>query len=253
MASTRRTQCGRQDRVVTVSLMRWRGRLPAWAQRCCDAWVVALGDLDARIGLADRALAQWRAIVIEDVGQQVDALAGDAQRLRAVEVAWAEWYPVWVAARIEHERGRREELFWSEAEARERQAVRDRAVDAAWRATQHRAVSQSHRAGALLALLASADGQMLRWEPAALARRLTPRGPLVDVASLADLLVRAGAAEWRRRPDGRPWALLATGRWAAVDAVDVLWDPEPDPLESGWSVTERARDVFAHGFQPLKM
>lgn len=228
MASTRRTQCGRQDRVVTVSLMRWRGRLPAWAQRCCDAWVVALGDLDVRIGLADRALAQWRAIVIEDVGQQVDALAGDAQRLRAVEVAWAEWYPVWVAARIEHERGRREELFWSETEARERQAVRDRVRDRARKAEEHRASVDAARARDLLAMLQAAGDQMIRWEPAALARRLAPRGPHVDVAPLADMLVRAGAAEWRRRPDGRPWALLATGR--PVEDVEMYLPPDKQGL-----------------------
>lgn len=212
MASTARTQCGQQDRIVTVSMMRWRGRLPDWARRCCDAWLAALGDLDARIGLSDRARSQWRALAVEDVQQQVDALAGDGPQMRAVQAAWAEWYPTWVAARVERESAARVELLWDEATARERQSARDRALDATRKAVDYQAAMDAERARHLLALLQVSGSQMIRWEPAALARRLTPRGPLVDVAPLADLLVRAGAAEWRRRPDGRPWALLATGR-----------------------------------------
>lgn len=201
------------ERLHTASVFKWAKRLPPHGLRMADAWLSAIERRLARGPLSDACVALLKREMIADVRAQLEELASDAKVVRreALTAAWVEWYPKWVAGRLGELEQSSAELFVSEEAARRLQSKRDKAVDARSKRASVAAVAAKD----LLAYVAASSGQVVRWEPEALALAIRPkaaRGKRPDVLALASRLVNLGVAEWRERSNGKPWALAATGK-----------------------------------------
>lgn len=200
-------------RLHTASVFKWTKRLPTHGVAMADAWLTAIEARLARQPLSDACVALLKREMIADVRSQLDELSSDTKVVRRVALtdAWVTWYPRWVAGRLGELELAFPDAFVSEEAARRSQAARDRDLNA----RVVRAGTAARAARDLLAYVASSNGQVVAWEPDALALAIRPdaradRKP--NVRKLADSLVSLGVAEWRTRSNGKPWALAATGK-----------------------------------------
>jgi hypothetical protein len=182
---------------------RWFKRLPPHGKKFALAWVAAIMSAQRAEMNAD-LLGRLRSMMKADVHESLTLLMEGASD--AVVDAWTQWYPQHVAAIVRDLREAEPELF-QKAEPYARMMER-RAKDAhAERMRLERSASLGRK---LREMLASSPDGMIRWKPDEIARKLAPSAntnKLPRIKPLAQALVEAGFAEFKRHPSGRPWAL----------------------------------------------
>lgn len=182
---------------------RWFERLPPHGKRFALAWVAAITSAQRAEMNAD-LLARLRAMMKADVHESLAYLMEGASG--AVVDAWTQWYPNHVRAIVQDLRASEPDLFLrAEPYAR---LMERRAKEAnAERMRLERSASLGRK---LRDMLESSPDGMIRWKPDEIARKLAPSAntnKLPRVKPLAQALVEAGFAEFKRHPSGRPWAL----------------------------------------------
>ena len=205
-------------RLHTASVFNWALRLPEDGQEMAHGWLRVIEERLARAarrgGLSDHCMAAMKRCMVEDVRAQLALLSEDANKQYAAKAskAWAAWYPAWARGCLSELERLEPDTFVSEEEARKMQSARDKALNAkVWQAHRLAAVARD-----LLAYVHASRGQVVVWDPDALARALRPdarHDQHPRVRPLADMLVAMGFAEWKMRANGHPWALAATGKY----------------------------------------
>ena len=170
------------------------------------AWVAAISRL-ARKNVSAATLKKLRGMMRRDVGESAGILRDAKPEVLA---AWVSWYPDWIESEIA-ERVKLEPWFLLPAEQYHRvRASHKSAVD-----TQRTQEIRDTKIGAELFAYIQSHHGMVRWAPGLIAENISKRtsGRRVSperVSEMADALVRVDVARWRKRANGKPWAIQLT-------------------------------------------